>query len=141
MAKRDPIAILARLERQELDARRGVLVAAQGEQERLAALVAQHDGHWREAVDLALAAEAEIDLWGALSRGTRQVLDQSEQRRATQAVTLGKAQAEVLESLVDLKRLEVLAERRAGRRRDEAAAADRRLLDELATLRHGRSTP
>lgn len=138
MAKRDPMTILARLERQALDARRGVMVAAQGEQARLAAAVERHDGHWREAVGLALTANAELDLWGALSRGTRQVLDQAERRRAEQAAELERAKAEVHDSLVELKRLEVLAARREQRRQAEAAAAERRQLDELATLRHGR---
>lgn len=87
---------------------------------------------------LAATAEAELDLWGALSRGTRQVHDRFEAARAAQAVELGKAQAEVHASVTELKRLEVLAGRRAARREAEAAAAERRLLDELTTLRHGR---
>lgn len=141
MAKRDPLAILARLERQELDARRGLVVAAQGEQARLRAAVALHEDHWREAVALSLTAEAELDLWGSLARGTRQRLDGAERRRAAQAIDLTRAQTALHDSLVGLKRLEILAGRRARRRQEAADAAERRLLDELATLRHGRDRP
>jgi hypothetical protein len=136
--RRDPLLALARLERQALDHRRGVLVAAQGELDRLEGAVARHHAAWSEAMTLAATAEAELDLWGALSRGTRQVHDRFEAARAAQAVELGKAQAEVHASVAELKRLEVLAGRRAARREAEAAAAERRLLDELTTLRHGR---
>jgi flagellar biosynthesis chaperone FliJ len=87
---------------------------------------------------LAVTAEAELDLWGALSRGTRQVLDRVAQDRAAQATVLAEAQAAVHANLVELKRLEVLAERRAARRKAATVEAERRALDELATLRHGR---
>lgn len=136
--RRDPLAILATLERQTLDQRRGVLVEAQGEQKRLQAAVGRHDAAWREAMTLAASADAELDLWGALSSGNRQVRDAVDTRRAVQAEALGRAKAEVHASLVELKRLEVLAERRAARRAQALAAAERLMLDELATLRHGR---
>ena len=136
--KRDPLATLARLERQELDNRRGDLVAAQGALSRLTAAAAQHEADWRDAMTLAATAEAELDLWGAASRGIRQVVDRVERERATQALVLGEAQAAVHASLVELKRLEVLAERRAARRAAATATAERLALDELATLRHGR---
>ena len=136
--RRDPLTILATLERQALDHRRGLLVEAQGTQDRLHAEVARHHAAWSEAMTLAATAEAELDLWGSLSRGNRQVHDAVEKKRATQAVELVEAKAAVHASLVELKRLEVLAERRATRRAREAAAAERLMLDELATLRHGR---
>ena len=136
--KRDPLAILARLERQELDNRRGDLVAARGALAHLTAAVARHEADWREAMTLATTAEAELDLWGAASRGIRQVVDRVDRERATQLRVLGEAQAAVHASLVELKRLEVLAERRAARRAAAAATAETRALDELATLRHGR---
>ena len=136
--KRDPLATLARLERQELDNRRGDLVAARGALSRLDRAVQRHDTDWREAVTLAVTAEAELDLWGALSRGTRQVLDRAAHDRAAQAVVLGEAQAALHASLVELKRLEVLADRRAARRQAAATKVEMRALDELATLRHGR---
>ena len=136
--KRDPLATLARLERQELDKRRGDLVAARGALSRLDQAVQRHDADWREAMTLAVTAESELDLWGALSRGTRQVLDRVARDRAAQAVVLGEAQAALHASLVELKRLEVLAERRAARRKAAAATAEMRALDELTTLRHGR---
>lgn len=138
MRRRDPLLALARLERQTLDHRRGVLVAAQGELAGLEAAVARHHAAWSEAMTLAVTAEAELDLWGALSRGTRQVHDRVDTARTAQAVELGKAQADVHASLIELKRLEVLAGRRAARRQAEAASTERRMLDELATLRHGR---
>ena len=136
--KRDPLATLARLERQELDTRRGNLVAARGAMLRLDRAMARHETDWREAVNLAVTAESELDLWGALSRGTRLVMDRVARDRAAQAKVLGEAQAALHASLVELKRLEVLAERRATRRHAAAAEAERRALDELATLRHGR---
>lgn len=136
--KRDPLATLARLERQELDNRRGGLVAARGALSRLDQAVQRHDADWREAVTLAVTAEAELDLWGALSRGTRQVLDRVARDRAAQAAVLAEAQAAVHASLVELKRLEVLAERRATRRQAAATKVEIRALDELATLRHAR---
>jgi flagellar export protein FliJ len=138
MRRRDPLLALARLERQALDHRRGVLVAARGELARLEAAVVRHHAAWSEAMTLAATAEAELDLWGELSRGTRQVHDRVETARAAQAVAVGEAQADVHASLVELKRLEVLAGRRAARSQAEAASAERRMLDELATLRHGR---
>jgi hypothetical protein len=137
MRRRDPLLALARLERQALDHRRGVLVAAQGELARLEAAVARHHAAWSEAMTLAVTAEAELDLWGALSRGTRQVHDRVDKARAAHVVELARAQTEVHASLVELKRLEVLADRRAARRDAEAASAERRMLDEIATLRHG----
>ena len=136
--KRDPLAILARLERQELDNRRGALVTARGALSRLDRAVQRHDADWREAVTLAVTAEAELDLWGALSRGTRLVLDRVALERTAQAVVLGEAQAALHASLVELKRLEVLAERRTARRETAAERAEIRALDELTTLRHGR---
>lgn len=136
--KRDPFATLARLERQELDNRRGELVAARGAVSRLDRSMQRHEADWSEAVTLAVTAEAELDLWGALSRGTRLVLDRVARDRAAQVEILGEAQAAVHASLADLKRLEVLAERRAARREAAAAEAEKRALDELATLRHGR---
>ena len=136
--RRDPLTILATLERQALDHRRGVLVEAQGEQDRLAAEVARHHASWNEAMTLAATAEAELDLWGALSRGNRRVRDAVEKKRAMQAVELGKAKAAVHATMVELKRLDVLAERRAARRAQATATAERLMLDELATLRHGR---
>jgi flagellar export protein FliJ len=136
--KRDPLATLARLERQALDSRRGDLVAARGALSRLDSALARHEADWREAMTLAVTAEAELDLWGALSRGTRQVLDRVAQDRAAQATVLAEAQAAVHANLVELKRLEVLAERRAARRKAATVEAERRALDELATLRHGR---
>lgn len=136
--KRDPLATLARLERQALDNRRGELVAARGTLSRLEAAAARHDADWREAMTLAATAGRELDLWGALSRGTRQVLDRVARERTAQTAVVGEAQAAVHASLVELKRLEVLAERRAARREAAAAEAERRGLDELATLRHGR---
>ncbi len=87
---------------------------------------------------LAATAEAGLDLWGALARGNRQVRDAVDRRRAAQAVELVEAKAAVHASLVELKRLEVLAARRAAGRVRAAAAAERKMLDELATLRHGR---
>ena len=136
--KRDPLATLARLERQALDNRRGELVAARGTLSRLEAASARHDADWREAMTLAATAERELDLWAALSRGTRQVLDRVARERTAQAAVVGEAQAAVHASLVELKRLEVLAERRAARREAAEAEAERQNLDELATLRHGR---
>lgn len=134
----DPLAILATLERQTFDQRRGTLVEAQGEQDRLTAAVGRHQAAWRDAMTLAATAEAELDLWGALSRGNRKVCDRVERRRAAQAVELGQAKAAVHASLAELKRLEILAERRARRRAEAADRAERSMLDELATLRHGR---
>jgi flagellar export protein FliJ len=136
--KRDPLATLARLERQQLDNRRGDLVAARGALSRFDRAVQRHDADWREAVTLAVTAEAELDLWGALSRGTRLVLDRVARDRAAQAAVLGEAQAALHASLVELKRLEVLAERRAARRQAATTNMEMRALDELATLRHGR---
>jgi hypothetical protein len=134
----DPLTILATLERQALDQRRGALVAAQGEQDRLAAALVRHEDAWRQAMTLAATAEAELDLWGALSRGNRKVCDAVERQRAAQAVELARAKAAVHASLAELKRLDVLAERRARRRSAAADRAERLMLDELATLRHGR---
>lgn len=136
--KRDPLATLARLERQEVDNRRGDLVAARGTLSRLTTTLARHEADWREAMILATTAEAELDLWGAASRGIRQVVDRVDRERAAQVLVLGEAQAAVHASLVELKRLEVLAERRAARRAAATATAERLTLDELATLRHGR---
>ncbi len=136
--RRDPLSVLASLERQALDRRRGVLVEAQGEQHRLRAAVGRHHADWQEAMALAATAESELDVWGLLSRGNRRVRDAVERKRAAQAVDLGHARAEVHASLVELKRLEVLAGRRAARRAEAAARAERLMLDELATLRHGR---
>jgi flagellar biosynthesis chaperone FliJ len=67
------------------------------------------------------------------------VLDRTAVERQAQAVRVSEAQAAVYASLAELKRLDVLAERRAARRRDAAMRRERRELDELATLRHGRS--
>lgn len=136
--KRDPLATLARLERQALDNRRGDLVAARGRLSRLETALARHEADWQEAMTLAATAETELDLWGSASRGIRQVADRVERERTAQRRVLGEAQAAVHASLVELKRLEVLAERRAARRAAATAAAERRALDELATLRHGR---
>jgi flagellar export protein FliJ len=136
--KRDPLATLARLERQEVDNRRGDLVAARGTLSRLTAALARHEADWRDAMTLAATAGAELDLWGAASRAIRQVVDRVARERAAQVLVLGEAQAAVLASLVELKRLEVLAERRAARRAAATAMAETRTLDELATLRHGR---
>jgi flagellar export protein FliJ len=136
--KRDPLATLARLERQELDNRRGDLVAARGTLSRLDAALTRHETDWREAMALATTAEAELDLWGASSRGIRQVADRVARDRTAQADVLREAQAALHASMIELKRLEVLAERRAARRRATAATAERQALDELVTLRHGR---
>ena len=136
--KRDPLTILARLERQELDNRRGDLVAARGGLARLTAALERHEADWRDAMKLATTAEAELDLWGTVSRGIRQVVDRVDRERSAQTRVLGEAQAAVHASLVELKRLEVLAERRAARRAAATATAETRALDELATLRHGR---
>jgi hypothetical protein len=136
--RRDPLSVLASLERQALDHRRGLLVAAQGEQNRLRAAVGEHHAAWQEAMTLAATAEAELDLWGSLSRGNRRVRDAVERKRAAQAVDLVQARAAAHASLAELKRLEILAERRAARRVEEAERAERLMLDELATLRHGR---
>ncbi|MEZ5859584.1 MAG: hypothetical protein R3D28_11500 [Geminicoccaceae bacterium] len=136
--KRDPLAILARLERQTLDARRGAMVEAQGRQDRLRGRAARHKAAWSEAVEQAVTAEAELDLWGALSRGTRHVLDRALAERDAQATELAEARAALQASLVELKRLDVLTERR--RQRDHAARAlrERIELDDLAILRHRR---
>jgi|GEM_PF-2238943 len=136
--KRDPLATLARLERQELDKRRGDLVAARGILSRLDAALTRHESDWCEAMTLATTAEAELDLWGASSRGIRQVADRVARERNVQAGALREAQAALHASLVELKRLEVLAERRAARRAAATATAERQALDELVTLRHGR---
>jgi flagellar export protein FliJ len=136
--RRDPLATLARLERQELDGRRGELVAEQGGLERVEARLWQHQAAWSEAMTLAVTSEAELDFWGSIARGTRQVLDRTAQAHAAQATRVGEARDAVHASLVELKRLEVLAERRAQRRHAAAAKAERLELDELATLRHGR---
>ncbi len=134
--KRDPLEVLARLERQTLDAARGAMVEAQGRQDRLAALAARRKAAWSAAVTQAATAEAELDLWGALSRGTRHVLDRTEAERQGQAAKLASIQDEVQAGLVAVKRLEVLAERRLRRRLAEAAQRERRELDELAIQRH-----
>ncbi len=136
--KRDPLAVLARLERQTLDARRGAMVEAQGRQDRLRSRAARRKAAWSEAVEQAVTAEAELDLWGALSRGTRHVLDRAEAERDAQATELVEARAALQASLVELKRLEVLGERR--RQRAEAAVLQRERieLDDLAILRHQR---
>lgn len=138
--RRDPLTILATLERQKLDQRRGVLVAAQGEQDRLQAAVRRHNAAWQEAMTLAATAESELDLWGSLSRGNRLVRDRVASKQAAQVAEVDRAKAEVHASLVELKRLEVLAERRARRRAEALATAERLMLDELATLRHSRSS-
>lgn len=135
----DPLATLARLERQSLDGRRGELVAERGHLDRLDAQLARRRSAWSEATTLAATAGSELDFWGAVSRGTRQVLDRTAVERQAQAVRVSEAQAAVYASLAELKRLDVLAERRAARRRDAAMRRERRELDELATLRHGRS--
>lgn len=137
--QRDPLATLARLERQALDVRRGELVAAQGGLERLDATLDQHEAAWSEAMRLAVTSESELDFWGSVTRGTRQVLDRTTTERAAQVSRVGEAQDAVHAGLVELKRLEVLAERRAHRQQAAAAKAERLELDELATLRHGRS--
>lgn len=135
---RDPLATLARLERQTLDGRRGELVAEQGRLERLEAALGQHEAAWCEAMTLAVTSEAELDFWGSVTRGTRQVLDRTAKEHAAQAARVGEARDAVHASLVELNRLEVLAERRAQRHHAATVKAERRELDELATLRHGR---
>ncbi len=137
--KRDPLAILARLERQTLDARRGTMVEAQGRQDRLRSRAAQHKAAWSEAVEQAVVAEAELDLWGELSRGTRLVLDRAEKERDAQAAELAEARAALQESLVAVKRLEVLTERRRQREAAAALQRERLELDDLAILRHQRA--
>ena len=134
--KRDPLEVLARLERQTLDAARGAMVEAQGRQDRLAALEARRKAAWSAAVAQAATAEAELDLWGALSRGTRHVLDRTVAEREGQATKLASIRDEVQASLVAVKRLDVLTERRLRRRLAEAAQRERRELDELAIQRH-----
>lgn len=134
------MAVLARIERRKLDEQRGVVVAAQDEQRRLADMAGTRHAAWIEAVGLAATAEAELDLWGEVSRGTRQLLDRAEKRRQDQARDLDAAQAVLHGHLVELKRLEVLAERRAARHATALATAERRMLDELAVLRHGRDS-
>jgi flagellar export protein FliJ len=136
--RRDPLATLARLERQALDVRRGELVAAQGGLERLDATLNKHEAAWSEAMRLAVTSDSELDFWGSVTRGTRQVLDRTTTERAAQVSRVGEARDAVHASLVELKRLEVLAERRVQRRQAASAKAERLELDELATLRHGR---
>jgi flagellar export protein FliJ len=79
-----------------------------------------------------------LDFWGSVTRGTRQVLDRTTKERDAQASRVGEARDAVHASLAEVKRLEVLAERRAQRQQAESAKAERLELDELATLRHGR---
>ena len=138
--KRDPLAILARLERQTLDARRGAMVEAQGRRDRLVARAARHKAAWSEAVEQAVSAEAELDLWGALTRGTRHVLDRTEAEREKEAARLALAQADLQASLIEVKRLDVLSERRRQRSLADAARRERQELDDLAILRHRRGT-
>ena len=135
--QRDPLATLARLERKALDVRRGELVAAQGGLERLDAILESHEAAWLEAMRLAVTSESELDFWGSVTRGTRQVLDRTTTEHGAQVLRVGEAQDALHASLVGLKSLEVLAERRARRRKAASAKAERLELDELATLRHG----
>ena len=138
MARTDRLQVLAKLERQRLDERRGMVVAAQGEEQRLAAEAAAHGHAWTAAIALAATTETALAFWGGIARGTRAAMDGADMRRRAQALELEQAQAALHASLVEHKRLEVLAARRAMRRAAARDAAERRMVDELAVLRHGR---
>lgn len=131
------LALLARLERGELDRERGAVAAAVAGVAAAEAEVARLDGRFGEELGLALGLPDGPRLAGAYARGhaIRREAAMAERRRIE--AELPRLEAAVRERAAALRTYELVAERVVAREEEEAARAVQTALDEAAVLRHG----
>jgi len=132
----NPWALLARLEKDELDRRRQALAAVEGRLGRLAEERAAVAGAGRSAVERPPAEAGHFGVWAGVVEGARRRCAELDQRLAEERRRAERAREAVREQLVTFKRYEILDARR---QRDEERRKDRReqqALDDLAVMRH-----
>lgn len=131
------LALLARLERGELDRERGAVAAAVEGIAAAAAEVARLDGRFGEELGLALDLPDGPRFAAAYARGHTVRREAAMAKRQRIEAELPRLEAAVKERAVALRTYELAADRVSAREQAAAAQAAQALLDEVAVLRHG----
>ena len=135
---RDPLALLARLERDELDRRRRELASAEQTLEGFVRRRAAADAASRAALEARLQDDAALDILAGTVEGNRKQSNVLAGNIAEQRKVVETTRSAMREKLAVAKGYELIAERRRKAALAKAEAREQAEIEELVIMRHNR---
>ena len=132
------LALLAQLERRELDRRRLNLAGEEAVRTALEEKRSRAHATTHAAAAAFSSGELPADITARTIEGGRRLADETKRALTIQNDRCAQAQLQLAEQMSTVKRLEIVARRRADAAKKRSEYKQQRELDDITTMRHGR---